>query len=485
MAVKAFVMKYMPLRTVTAIVAAFALVLAMSVATGCRKDVLTTDPSAKLRFSVDTLTFDTVFTTIASTTLPLKIFNDDNRKIRVSSIELAGGAASNFRINVDGLPGDAYELEIEGKDSAYIFVEVTVDPNNLNNPLIITDSIRFVTNGNRQNVILAAWGQDAHFYNGQIICNETWTNDKPYVIFNSVLVDAGCELKIEPGVRVHLSNNSFLFVRGKITVNGGCGQDTVSFRGLRLEDFYDDLPGQWQGIFIFRGSTGNTFTNCEIKNSTFGLNLGADTTDNLATFSTGNKSEATLEKVVIKNSLATGLYSTLSDITARNCLFYNSSDYLLTLGLGGTYRFENCNFLNYGSVTNSHDKPNIIMSNVASNEARGQIAYADLDATFINCIVDGSLDEEIQTEKADEAAFDFVFDHCLIKTERTTIEPDSFLNVIVNQNPMFTNRGEDDFSLMAGSPCIDAGTSLPAITDDLDCNPRTGTLDIGALEQQP
>lgn len=474
----------MQLRTVSVFALTFTLLLVLAASTGCRKDMLTTDPGVKLRFSVDTLTFDTVFTTIASTTLPLKVFNDDSRKIKVSSIELAGGMSSSFRMNVDGLPGDAFDLEIEGNDSAYIFVEVTVDPNNANNPLIFIDSINFLTNGNRQKVVLAAWGQDANFYSGQVICNETWTNDKPYVIFNSILVDAGCELRIEPGVRVHFSNNSFMFIRGKITVDGGCGTDTVSFRGIRLEKFYDDLPGQWPGVFILRGSVDNSFTNMEIKNSTFGLNLGADTTDNLASFTTSNKSSATLEKVVIKNTLATGMYSTLSDITARNCLFYNSSDYLLTMGLGGTYRFENCNFINYGSVTSSHDRPNIIMSNVASNEARGQVAYADLNASFINCIVDGSLDEEIQIEKADEAAFVYLFENCLLKTERTA-QPDSFINVIVNVNPQFTNRGTGDFTLTANSPCIDAGKALPTITDDLKCNVRTGTMDIGAFDYQP
>lgn len=140
----------MHLRTLSAFIVSVALLLALGLNTGCRKDVLTTDSGAKLRFSVDTLTFDTVFTTIASTTLPLKIFNDNKNKIKVSSIELGSGASSKFRINVDGIPGDAYEVEIEGKDSLYIFVEVTVDPNNANNPLIFIDSLNFLTNGNKQ-----------------------------------------------------------------------------------------------------------------------------------------------------------------------------------------------------------------------------------------------------------------------------------------------------------------------------------------------
>ena len=71
--------------------------------TSCKKDVLNTDGA--LTFSVDTVLFDTVFTTIGSATRQFKIYNPSNNEVNISSIMLAGGQQSKYRINVDGIPG--------------------------------------------------------------------------------------------------------------------------------------------------------------------------------------------------------------------------------------------------------------------------------------------------------------------------------------------------------------------------------------------
>src|SRR3989304_4986440 len=87
----------------------------------CKKDAIITDPSAKLEFSTDTVIFDTVFTTIGSTTHFLKVYNRNNKKIIISSIQLAGGNNSRFRMNVDGIPATyVTDIEIPKKDSLYI-----------------------------------------------------------------------------------------------------------------------------------------------------------------------------------------------------------------------------------------------------------------------------------------------------------------------------------------------------------------------------
>ena len=56
-----------------------------------------------LSFSIDTLVFDTVFTSIGSTTKQFKIYNKENKTVNISDIELMGGNASPFRMNVDGI----------------------------------------------------------------------------------------------------------------------------------------------------------------------------------------------------------------------------------------------------------------------------------------------------------------------------------------------------------------------------------------------
>ena len=123
-----------------------------------------------MSFSHDTILFDTVFTTIGSTTKQLKVYNRHNRDIEIASVYLAGGDQSNFRLNIDGLSFyHAENILIRESDSIFIFVEVTIDPVAQNNPLVVQDSIVFITNDNVQDIDLVAWGQDVYLINSEII----------------------------------------------------------------------------------------------------------------------------------------------------------------------------------------------------------------------------------------------------------------------------------------------------------------------------
>jgi hypothetical protein len=128
----------------------------------CRKDVFNTDPSFTLSFSRDTVMFDTVFTTQGSAVRRFRVFNTSNKRIKINSVSIAGGEASNFRLNVNGVPGKSFaDVVIEPRDSIYIFAAVTIDPTDENNPFVVTDSIWFQINGNQQKVLLMAYGQNA------------------------------------------------------------------------------------------------------------------------------------------------------------------------------------------------------------------------------------------------------------------------------------------------------------------------------------
>src|SRR5215211_6338904 len=71
----------------------------------CKKESFTSSSSALLSASVDTLHFDTVFTSTGSTSQFIRVFNDNNKGVHISSVRLAGGASSPFKINVDAVPG--------------------------------------------------------------------------------------------------------------------------------------------------------------------------------------------------------------------------------------------------------------------------------------------------------------------------------------------------------------------------------------------
>ncbi len=455
---------------------------------GCRKDVLTNDPSASLEFSTDTLTFDTVFTTLGSTTLFFKVYNPNGNGV-LTDVILAGGDASNFRINVDGAPGNKHkDVEIYGEDSTYVFVEVTVDPNNQNTPLVIIDSVIFETNGNRQRVILEAWGQDAHFYKDSVIPGGNWSNDKPYVILKYAVVDSGAALNIDAGTQIYMGGNAQFIVygTGKINVRG-TKDNPVIFQGIRLEDFYDDLPGQWAGIFILRGSRNNSFEYTIIKNSDYGLNIGSvpnriDTCADISTLITNtNIPQVTIKNSIIQNSFHNGLSALFSEINAENCLLFNSGDNLVSLAYGGNYMINHCTFANYGSSTINHQTPTFFTSNVLYCDFVPFIA--ELILKVDNIIVYGSLDEEIEFEVNDTNFSEIIFDHCLVKTELQS-DTIQFYSTITNQDPQFTDRTEDDYTIKDNSPCINAG-KMTSIMFDLNGNMRVDTPDIGAYEYAP
>ena len=103
----------------------------------CRKDVLFEDNTAKIEFSTDTVFFDTVFTTVGSITERIKIYNPYDLPIQLDRIWLRSGPQSNFKLNVDGLAGkDVKDVRIEANDSIFVFIEVTVDPNGGNTPMV-------------------------------------------------------------------------------------------------------------------------------------------------------------------------------------------------------------------------------------------------------------------------------------------------------------------------------------------------------------
>ena len=106
-------------------------------------DFDTTINKGSLTFSRDTLFLDTVFTNTSSSTRVLKVYNKSNQNLRIPSIYLERGNSSFYRLNVDGVSGNDIEnIDILAKDSLFIFVEATIDFNQVSDPLYI-DQIVF------------------------------------------------------------------------------------------------------------------------------------------------------------------------------------------------------------------------------------------------------------------------------------------------------------------------------------------------------
>src|SRR5690606_9424329 len=107
--------------------------------TSCKKEQYL-HSGGMLKFSTDTLNFDTVFTSLGSFTLGLKIFNPESQKIKISSVRLEQGASSFFRLNVNGIPGnEVSDLELAANDSLYVFATVKIDPTDEDAPFVVQD----------------------------------------------------------------------------------------------------------------------------------------------------------------------------------------------------------------------------------------------------------------------------------------------------------------------------------------------------------
>lgn len=468
----------------------------------CRKDLLPEDPSAKLEFSEDTVIFDTVFTSVGSVTKYLKVYNRHKRSIKISSIRIANGSSSNFRMNVNGVPtSNASDIILHEKDSMFIFVEVTVNPNNLANPFIISDSIIFETNGNFQDVDLAAWGQDAHFHAPPpgfslfaLNCNDVWVNDKPHVIYGYAVVYPTCTLQIKEGAKIYFHKNSGLIVMSEssIKVNGTL-EKPVIFQGDRLEWSYRNTPGQWDMIWLSNlkedftsgpPSKNNEFNYAIIKNGNIGLQVDTNANNFLTP-------TVKLNNTIIQNMSGLALFGRGSAIEAVNCIFANGGQYSAALVYGGSYSFKHCTFANYWSYE-KRDTPLLLLNNYF--ESNGIIARDLVRADFVNCIIYGANANEVKLDENSGASFQYKFNYCLLKTDIGTTDANHFAGIVLNptavtidgqsHDPVFNNVGEYDFHLFSQSAAVNKGIT-DSIPLDLDGKTRDSQPDLGALEYIP
>ncbi|MFN5910124.1 MAG: right-handed parallel beta-helix repeat-containing protein [Bacteroidota bacterium] len=450
---------------------AFALAISM-LSTSCKKPVLLS--KGNLTFSKDTVVFDTVFTTIGSTTQQFKIYNNDNRTVNIEEIELMGGSSSPFRLNIDGIPGENFsDVEIEGKDSLFAFVEVTLDINGQNLPMIVEDSIRLRTNGVDQFVKLAVWGQDAYFHYKEVMNTQTWMNDKPHVIYGYAAIDSAQTLTVPGGTDIFLHKNAILYVyKGTLNMEGSLGNE-VTLQGDRLEPWYDDVAGQYYGIY-FQEARPSTINYAIIKNGTTGIHMFSK--DPL--FSSDYTLTITNSKIFNNASYGIFLYSG-PKLKAENCVIAKNGYHALLVLEGADFNINHCNLLGYGSA----QAPAVGISNFYNDFANQTQNIGSINEGVIyNSVIFGNLESEIAFDTIPDAGITLSFDfrNCLIK--RVPTGTDNFYSSILwNHNPLFTNVGENDFTFPTTSKLNNNGF-FTSVTNDINGNPRNDPPDIGAYE---
>ena len=446
----------------------------------CSDDIFETTPSTgELTFSKDTVFLDTVFTNISSSTRTFKVYNKSNEHISIPSVRLGKGEQSFYRLNVNGEPGKSFEnIDILPKDSIYIFVEATIDYTKVSDPLY-TDEVIFDQGNNEQEIKLITLVQDAYFLfpqrdangiketiilgvdeDGEAIevegfyleGNQTWTDEKPYVIYGYIGVNQGKTLTIEKGASIHFHENSGLLVEknGSLKINGTLDEKVI-IQGDRLEPFFEDIAGQWGTIWLRAGSKDHEINHALIKNNIIGILV--DTI--------GSESEPMLNirNTEIYNTSNFGLFARATNIKGSNLVIGNNGQSSLACTSGGTYNFTHSTFANFWS-NGIREFPAVLVNNFQSSTASGssgeELVNDLVAANFTNCIIEGNQNIEFLLKKNDQAAFNFNFKNNMLRffdpggnLANSPLydfeDTEKYQNNIFNGEPDFQNVNENSF----------------------------------------
>lgn len=387
--------------------------LLLTLTAGCWQDEeFSTAPTDLLRFSTDSVNFDTVISGQPTNTRTFMVYNPNARSLRISRAFLGRGAESVFRVNIDGTfleNGEASNFELYAEDSLRVFLEMTAPVSDSDEPVAVEDELTFVLeSGQTQSVTLTAYGQDVVVLKGcTVTADTTLTARRPYQVYDSLVVAPDVTLNLPAGARLYFHPDARLIVHGTLRAEGALGNE-VMMRGDRMGNMfsnqpYDLIPGQWGGIVLTSGSYGNIFNYCDIHSGSFGLRC--------------DSADVSREKVRIENSV---LHNMSGDVlTAHACSLFVGNSQLTNAGgncvtlYGGSSRFVHCTIANFYAFTGGRGVA------LSYTNADGSIPYPLHQAEFLNCLITGYGEDEIMgAQSADHAdlPFNYLFRNCLLDT---------------------------------------------------------------------
>ncbi|MCM1034097.1 MAG: right-handed parallel beta-helix repeat-containing protein [Paludibacter sp.] len=332
----------------------------------------------QISFDTDTLRFDTVFTSMTTVTLQMKVYNRTKQTVTIKSVSMENGQF--FRINIDGETDlqRMRNISLPGGDSLFIFVKAYIDPQDQNNPVLVEDAILFVVNNRVQTVRLEAYGQDVEIFRRKTICSDTTlTADKPYLVYDYLCIDTAYTLTLQPGTTFYMHDNASLIVYGNLNAQGTL-QQPIRFRGDRLDRIFTQVPytavaGKWNGIYLMQPD--NTGENCtyiinhaDIISGSVGIYCMASDNGNLPALQLTNSR--------IHNCAQYGLVLRNTHLTAVNNEISNCAQYCIYLA-GGDHTFIHNTIASYFRSTdmqiqpvNREDMAAVYINNLSKNDAR-------------------------------------------------------------------------------------------------------------------
>ncbi|MCQ2959040.1 MAG: hypothetical protein MJ198_02500 [Bacteroidales bacterium] len=396
----------------------------------CNKSFYANTSADKLTFSADTVSFDTVFTEKGSITKCVKIKNNCNGIIKIDRIYLENDSKSEFYINVNGSKGPRLEnIDIDAGDSIFVFVQTNLQNQKVDTLLYHEEILKIEYNHLSDQIILTAWGQDVINLKGAVINTQTFTANKPYVIYDSLVVNEGEILTIEAGAKIYFHYNANLLIRGTLQIKG-TSEYPVTMSSDRLEQTYQLLPGQWGSIIFESKSRNNEISYALIKNGVNGLVFYGDNS---------NKIDCNINNSQISNMSGNGIYALNAHIDSYNCVFINC-DYTILNIMGGWFNSVHNTIYNEGSTKGRKYYPSVSISDYKMDSSLILVEKAH----FYNSIVVGTMTNEISfvAENGDNS-LPCLFKNCLLRDTYTRSDSAYYLeNTFYDkEKTLFSSQG--------------------------------------------
>ncbi len=461
----------------------------------CTEEKVSSDPALRLAFSADTVRFDTVFTTLGSSTLAVMVYNHNPYAVNIQSVSVS---TDYFQLNLDG-ENDRNRLQnitLNGRDSLFLFIRATIDPQDVNTPVFLTDSVCFMLNGHSQRIILEAYGQNVHIIKSPTRYSQEleyhFTADKPYLIFDTLSVLGSTTM--DAGSTLYMHAGTSLYLHGEVKARGTLEQP-VRITGDRLDRLFPKVPyqmasGQWGGIYLVGSKeqqTPDTLSYVEVLSGNIGLFAYSEDAASPRRLVLANARIHNHARygVVLQNVEANVYNSEISNC-ASYCLFLSGGRYVLTHNTIASffgYPYSNLNI----HTTGREDVPAVYIN------LRDSVA-PPASVRLYNNIITGARLNNLVFDTVFASDYDGEFANNYVLAD-SVLAPWSHDNVYgTKEDTVFVNthylHGEYkyfDFRLDSISPARGVGSTVYALPYPFDRSgfPRQIFIDAGCYQWQP
>lgn len=460
-------------------------------------DTFSTNSGDRLTFGVDTLSFDTIFSGVPTSTQNFWVRNNSGDGLRISRISLEHGNQRGFRVNVDGnyLDNSAGSLtqniEVRKGDSIRVFVELTTTLNGNDEPTLVEDNLVFsLESGAVQKVNLRAFSWDALKIDSlAITADTTISSTKPILISKGITINEGATLTINAPTKLYFRAGKGIEVLGRLIVEG-TPENNVMMRGDRTDRMFDYLPydrvsGQWGGITIRESSSGNIIKYADIHSGTYGIVCDSAALDTISP-------RLTVDCSTIHNVSGNGVESNNAYLKLTNCQISNAAGDCVAIR-GGKAEIIYCTLAQFYPFAGGRGVGLSFSNSINGNP----IPLYILECT--NTIVTGySSDEFIGSDissETEQVPFNYIFRNSIIRTPTITDEealakfPSSIFELAdsTEAQSQFVGIDEDnliyDFHLDSASTARNKALPLSEYPYDRNHALRSEEPSIGCFEE--